>query len=313
MSDVSWPSPNHGTPARAVTDAEYQHLAPWASDGLFPAATPLIYANSSGMEVHVRANRYGLVRGHAWWSGAAEFTKAITPNNSGATRLDTAVLRLDRSTWDVTLEIREGTAGSGRPSLVRDDADTGLWEVATDDITVPSGAASITAANVKPRPLLQSAAVRACQTLTDVQDMLATGDIVYEMTTGRWLVWVDGAPVVVHEDTGWQVVALDNTAWWSEGDYNLRIRRINKDVTLRGSVERHTNKLDISDTYSHVLTIASGFRPEFAHLFIGWVSGGYSLCHVKVNTNGDLSINDHIINGIAVGHRVYLFTTWRTS
>lgn len=308
MAEASWPSPSHGSPARAVTDAEYPHLASWASDGVFASGSDVVYGNSSGMQVHVRANKYGIVRGHAWSSGTSEYNLTIGSNSSGSTRIDTVVLRLDRSTWNVTAAVRAGTPGGGAPALQRDTGDTGLWEIPLADVTVINGAASISAGNVKSRPLLQAGGARACTLLSDVQSTLTAGAIVWESSTGRWIGWNGSAGIVFYEDTGW-IAATPDVTYWTVGAFPLGVRRIDGVVHLRGSVQRHISKLAITDSYSHIMTLQAGFRPANSHLYTVWVEGGI-IAQARIYPSGDVALTDHAIDGISVNHSVYLDTTY---
>lgn len=147
MAEGSWPGPNHA--ARAVNDVEYEQLmATFAPDGMVGTYTdtPLVYADSSGMQVKLRANRFALVHGHPWTSGTVDIAKPVTANSSGQVRTDIVVLGLDRTTWDVTAYVKAGTPGGGPPVLQRDNifaASTGKWEVAIATVTVASGISSV--------------------------------------------------------------------------------------------------------------------------------------------------------------------------
>jgi hypothetical protein len=307
MAEASWPSPNHGSPARSVTDTEYVRLAPWNSDGVFASASDVVYANSSGMQVHVRAGKYAIVRGHAWTSGTAEYNLTIAANSSGSTRVDTVVLRLDRSTWDVTAAVRQGTPGSGAPALQRDTGDTGLWEIPLADITVLNGASSIAAGNVTSRTLLQSAGIRPCNAIADIQATLAAGDLVYELTTGRWIAWTGSAGIVLYQDTGYQTLTIIGN--WTAGSYTPQCRLRNGWVYLRGSVNRTINTLQSTDTNSPISTIPAAFRPAGTHNFVSCTSAiGLLRLQVAYDT-GALAIVD-LASDIPVGRVAYLDTGW---
>ncbi len=135
-----------------IDDAQYEKLSiilgPTA--GIYGDFTSpqLIYGDSSGMQIKVAADRYALVRGHTWWSGGSIFTKAIASNSSGSTRVDLVVLRLSRTTWDVTVEIVQGTPGAGPPSSTKNLGTTGVYEMVLATVSVANGAATISAANV---------------------------------------------------------------------------------------------------------------------------------------------------------------------
>lgn len=308
MAEGSWPSPNHGSPARSVTDTEYVRLAPWNSDGIFPSSSDVIYANSSGMQVHVRANKFGLVRGHAWTSGPDEYNLTIGPNTSGSTRIDTGVLRLDRSTWDVNAAVRPGTPGAGAPALQRGTGDTGLFEIPLADITVVNGAASIAAGNVRTRTLLQAGGVRVCNAIGDIQAVLTAGDIVYELTTGRWIGWTGSSGATLHEDTGYQNLTIIGN--WQVGGFTPQVRLRNGWVYLRGSIVRKTNTLQSTDTNSPIATIPASYRPAGTHNWATGTSGPVDNIRLQVDAGtGALAVVGTAAD-IPVGRAVYLDTSW---
>ncbi len=135
-----------------IDDAEYEKVGATLgpSYGIMGDFTSpqLIYGDSSGRQIKVAADRYALVRGHVWWSGSTIVTKAIAANSSGSTRIDLIVLRLSRTTWDVTCEIIQGTPGAGEPSPTQDSGTTGVFEVVLAVVTVVNSASSISAGNV---------------------------------------------------------------------------------------------------------------------------------------------------------------------
>jgi hypothetical protein len=150
MTESSWPSPDT---SRVVNDAQYERLALsyGAQAGLVgsPADTALIYGDSTGMQIKVRADRYACVRGYEWYSGATDFTKTITANSSGSTRIDLVVLRLSRTTWNVTVAVVNGTPGAGTaPNPTQNTGSTGVFELPLATVTVANAAATITAGNV---------------------------------------------------------------------------------------------------------------------------------------------------------------------
>lgn len=154
MAEDSWPKStrNGGT----INDYEHEQLvAPSQMDGLIgvPSDPALVYGDSTGMQIKVRPNRYGLVRAKEWYSGPAEFTKNIAANSSGATRIDLVVLRWDRSNNSVSVQIRQGTPGLARPAPVQQTPPvtafgTGIWELPIAQVTVVNNAATITTGDV---------------------------------------------------------------------------------------------------------------------------------------------------------------------
>ena len=313
MAETSWPSPNHGTPARAVTDAEYQHLAPWASDGLFPSNSDVVYANSSGREVHVRAGKYGIVRGHAWASGSTERAVTIGANTSGSTRIDTAVLRLDRSTWDVTLVVRAGTPGSGSPALQRDSGDSGQFEIPVADITVANGAAAIAAGDVRARTLWQASGSRACTVITDVQAELAAGDIVYEASTGRWLGWTGSSGTVIASDSGWRSLTLVNK--FTAGSLALRARQVSGVCCVKGNaiVPAITSSLGGNAAENPIevckLPANSGLAPNEQHVWAAPI-GQSAVARMRMDTDGVVAITAMVDGELSKGQGVYIDTAY---
>lgn len=309
MAEASWPSPNHGSPARAVTDTEYVRLAPWNSDGVFQSASPVVYANSSGMLVRVRANQYGIVRGHAWTSGNAEYSLNIANNTSGKTRTDSVVLRLDRSTWDVTAAIRQGTPGAGAPALQRDTGDTGLWEIRVADVAVPNGAASIAAGTVTTRTLYQSGGVRACSRITDIQDMLAAGDMAYETTTGRWIGWTGSSGVVLYQDTGWQTVNVASSKF-TTGGFPMRARAVNGVAYVKGNaLVDGTVSIQAGSSEPKVAQLPTGLAPAADHIWLAPI-GQSAAGRMRLYTSGLITITAMPVGSLSEGQGVYLDTTY---
>jgi hypothetical protein len=304
MAEASWPSPAHNS--RSVTDAEYGHLAPWSSDGVFPTSADVVYADSSGMSVHVRANRYGIVQGRAWASGSTEINLSISANSSGLNRTDTVVLRLDRSTWAVTIAVRQGTPGAGAPTLQRSTADTGMWEVPIADVAVDNGVSSIAGTKVRSRALIQSGAIRPCPLISDIQAVLAVGDLVYETTTGRWMAWTTAGAVVIHQDTGY--VTQPITGLWKVGGLTPQIRLRGSEVHLRGAIERTTGTLQSTDTNSQWGSVAAQFRPVSNHTW-AHLTSSCSAVRLNVAPDGSLAIVD-LAADIPVGRQVFIDTSW---
>jgi hypothetical protein len=149
VAESSWPSPSNG---RVIDDSSYEKVAlSYGPDGGIVGdftSPQLVSGDSSGMQVKVAADRYALVRGHEWWSGSTIFTKAIGANASGSTRTDLVVLRLSRTTWDVTVTVIAGTPGSGAPAPVQNLGTTGSFDLPLATVTVASGASTVSAGNV---------------------------------------------------------------------------------------------------------------------------------------------------------------------
>lgn len=284
MAEVSYPAATYNS--GAVTDAEYQRL-PWAGDGLVGGptdATDAVYCNSSGREVHIRANRYGSVLGRTWASGSTDLTIAVTANSSGSTRIDTVVLRLDRSTWQVRAAVRAGTPGSSAPALQRSTADTGLWEVPLADITVPNGATTLAPTACKARPLYEPGSLRPAETLADVTGLVAPGDITY--AAGGWYGWTGAKQVALYEDTGWTPVPVSWPTVWQDGD--IQVRRRAGMVTLRLAATRKLILGKADPDGNQLCILPTGFRPDIYQdagaVFFGGTAGGIA-AHITVKSD----------------------------
>lgn len=204
MASSSWPD---GTP-RTVDDNEYEILgSAWSVDGVVgsPTDTPVVYADSTGMQVKIRAGRYGVLHGKGWYSGAVELTKAIAANSSGQPRIDLVVLGLDRSTQLVTEYVKTGTAAASPvpPALQRDaaGAGTGKWEIPIARVAVATGAATISAGNV-----------------TTVAPVVGTGQLIMPSVAALDQIWtpVQGTTAIV----GNQMYLYTAANGWRRVDWN---------------------------------------------------------------------------------------------
>lgn len=152
MAESSWPT---AAGSRVVDDVQYEHMGwAWAAaDGILgvPGDTTVVYGDSSGRQVKIRAGKRGHVRGRGWYSGTSDNILAIAANASGSTRTDLVVLRLTRSsTWAVSAAIVQGTPGAGVPAITQDatGSSSGVWEIPLAVVTVANNASTITAGNV---------------------------------------------------------------------------------------------------------------------------------------------------------------------
>ncbi|MEV3855045.1 hypothetical protein AB0J38_12050 [Streptomyces sp. NPDC050095] len=238
MAQDSWPSPAHNS--RAVTDTEYEKIAARASDdGVYgmPADTQVVSAGT-GLSVNVRAGVYATVRGHAWSSGSAGDNLPIAANSSGSTRIDRVVLRLDRSAWTVRAAVRQGTPGSAAPTLVQQSGDTGLWEILLANVTVQSGASTVTVAR---NEVYVGARCRPCLSTTRNPNPVP-GEFAYEMNTQRVLMWTGATWSAISEYS--DVISCDSplSAWAITVETTLEAR--NGTVFLRlGTWDRKGSSL----------------------------------------------------------------------
>lgn len=104
----------------------------------------LVTAPSGNMTVTVGSGE-AMVQGF-YYRNDANKVLAIASNSSGATRIDSVVLRLNRSANTLTAMIVQGIPGAGVPTLTQNAG--GNWDFLLCNVTVNNGAASIIPANL---------------------------------------------------------------------------------------------------------------------------------------------------------------------
>ncbi|MFZ4143397.1 hypothetical protein ACOZDZ_22095 [Streptomyces griseoincarnatus] len=269
MAQASWPSPAHNS--RAVTDIENEKMAArWSDDGIYgtPADTAVVTAGT-GHSVAIAADVYGSVRGHAWTSGTTGDTLAVSANASGSTRIDRVVLRLDRSTWTVRAVVKEGTPGAGAPALTQDTGDTGVYEVPVAEVSILSGAGSVT---VTRRELYVGTRLRPGTSTTRNPNPLP-GELVYETNTSILRMWDGSAWRSVYQVSETTNVDSPLSAW--EMVASSAYDRSGSTITLRaGTFQRKGSNLAAgSDSRLPVLLPASARHPFLQLQFPVYLTG----------------------------------------
>lgn len=269
MAQASWPSPAHNT--RAVTDIENEKMAArWSDDGIYgtPADTAVVTAGT-GHSVDIAADVYGSVRGHAWTSGTTGDTLAVSANASGSTRIDRVVLRLDRATWTVRAVVKEGTPGAGAPALTQDTGDTGVYEVPVAEVSILSGAGSVT---VTRRELYVGTRLRP-GTSTTRNPAPVLGELVYERNTGITRQWNGTSWVIVLAESGEAVVNSALSGWSATFDSVLEYDATSVHLRL-GSFTRTGGSLAAAtDTRLPVLIPAAYRNPNRLVRAMAYITG----------------------------------------
>lgn len=302
MAETSWPAQNHSS--GAVSDTEYEQLAhPQAADGMVgtPAGTQPVYADSTGRQVKVRADRFGLVRGFIWWSGSTEVTKAIAANSSGQTRIDLVVLRLTRSTGDVTVQIVAGTPGAGAPALTNNTGTTGVWEMALATVTVLNGAATITAAQCVRSEWYLGEPLIICTAAT--RPPHSPGRRIWQTDTATGFTSDGTAWLVTLEDTDW--LSASAASGWTllSGEY----RRRNGMVTAVVIAQRTGSQLN-PNTASLLTTLPVGYRPSLIVPVAAICNTPFEV-RAQVNNIGQIAIDTYGAI-LATGRAVSLTVTY---
>lgn len=259
----------------------------------------LIFGDSSGRQVKVAADRYALVRGHTWWSGSTIVTKSIGANSSGSTRIDLVVLRLSRTTWDVTVEVVAGTPGGGAPSPTQGAGTTGTWELPLATVSVANGAASISAANVtyvaphlSPdggglRLATEAAAAFIPSPLTGMLATVTDGTLLRYggSSWAQMFAWKDFSPVAYHHNLTTRVAIVGYT--------------VNKARYLQIGKMVHAY-VDLSVTGASTGGVSVGLPVNAAARWNGFGSGGiYNSGGAPANQSGVVTMGpntlDHVL------------------
>lgn len=322
MAESSWPGPGPAT----VT--EHQHELLWSmyfqSGQLGPASQqPLIFADNTGMQVKIRADRYAMVRGQTWSSGSTVVAVPISSNASGSTRLDRVVLRLDRSAgpgaWLVRAFVIEGAPGGGEPAITQDTGDTGTWDLWVATVTVINGAVSIAAADVDARDLYLGPQLL----------MANQGDLPNPNAPQVFLRWIEDEGALrlqtqgsstsgwrdLYRNSGEVVLANSNSLW--EHSVDAAVQKINNVVSLRyGSIIRTGGNL-ASGNQSTLPGIIPAemrhpIRNQYATVRTSSGVGRITINRAADSSPGRLVLTEH--NGIDSGSFVSGFTlTWLVS
>lgn len=297
MTEVSYPIVG-GT---GVTDAVYERLMAYISGngriGYNPTssdiALPILYADSSGRQVKVRANQSVLLRGYLWESGTAGIVRSLTANTSGQTRLDMGVLRLDREDFTVRFEVIDGTASTTpvAPALTNQTGDTGYfeWPLGTIRVTsnVTAGLPSIAASDVTPMdtwlapPNIVGRASR--------RDTVTPGGIYTEYDTGRVFAALGGSWHLVGENGDLTGITLAG-GWSAPG--NVYAKRRNGLTWFQGlAALSASNKAP--NTSLVLCTLPDTFRPT-QDLYVPALLGAANPAVVKVEADtGRVTLTDY--------------------
>lgn len=282
MAQTSWPSPAHND--RAITDVEYEKIAArFSDDGIYGTpADPAVVTPGVGLNVAIRANVYGSLRGHAWSSGTDGDTLPIAPNTSGQTRIDRVVLRLDRSAWTVRAVVKTGTPGGGVPSLSQSTGDTGTFEIPLAEASLLSGAGSVT---VTRKELWVGTRHRVC-TSTTRNPVPIAGETCFETDTGIMRLWTGATWQSVFDDSGEIVVNSPLSAWTNNIDCILQRR--NGGVHCRfGSMTRAAGNLSAGVESRLPILIPSAYRHPTRDMYALAMVGGEVARYIIYSANSD--------------------------
>lgn len=217
MAETSFPTEGGGS----VTDATYEKLmAEVTGSGMLGSTSqsPLMYADSTGRQIKLAANRAAIVRAFRWESDASGLVRALAANTSGQPRLDLGVLRLNRADFSVRFDILQGSPAANpiAPIPTQQEGPSGVWEL-------PVGTVKVTSSAVSGQPSIASTDVTPLEWYLAPQPILAhstqmpaikPGLIVHQYNTGKTLIGVGSTWQLVAE-TGPRAALAASTGWSS--------------------------------------------------------------------------------------------------
>jgi hypothetical protein len=298
VSEISYPTAGGG----GVTDAVYERLmAGMTSDGQIGSVTApsLCYADSSGRQVKIRANREAIVRGFYYNSGDVGLSLAVPTNTTGKTRIDRVVLRLDRNNYTVRAKLITGTASAKpvAPAHIQQLAPDRYWDLPIALVTVPTGFTGLAPSAVvntgyyisesglmgpswaRPRAV-PGMLFRDTQT-----DRLYMGN-----ETGTWR--------TLYYDSGWQTVAA--ASGWKNATPGMKVRRKSGWVCLMIDVIRTAG--DLAKTASSTIaTLPEAYRPDISMFSTAAVSNPDHVTHMKILNTGKVTLEANHTHEVTKG------------
>jgi hypothetical protein len=300
VAETSYPAAGGG----GVTDRRYEELM---ADALgtgrlatFPSSTTLsqsiVYADSTGRQVKVRANQAAIVRGFRWETDGAGLVQPIEANTSGQPRIDLAVLRLNRETWTVSFRIVKGVAAATpiAPASTQKYGATDVWEwpVATIRVTssTASGLPSIGASDVT--ALDHHLAQPPMTGNSGRRSPAAWGAVWTDYDTTKTLVGHGGMWHLVGEN-GARTRIAPATGWAAPG--MIFGQRRNGHVTLDCALLTYTGTNRAAGTDVTVCTVPAPFRPAGDVIILGYLNGA-NLVRLYFDTSaGRLFLNNYAV------------------
>lgn len=316
MSETSYPVAGGGS----VTDSNYEKLmAEISGSGLIgdPTVTSLMYADSTGRQIKLKAFRQAVVRGFRWETDADGLTVPVAANTSGYPRLDLGVLRLDRADYNVRFLLKQGTPAANpvAPLAQQDAGSSGVWDIPVGTVRVASttttqansGLPSIAAADVT--PLDYFLAPPPMVSHSSRMPPVKPGQLVTQWDKGRTLaasgsqfhlIGENGTGVNVAVKSGW-----DNSSVW--------VTRRNGFVFMQAILYRNTpGKTTAASTDMVLFNLPADYRPpgDSAVMYLdGSHQDWFARFYLNPNT-GDVGILGYD-NALADNHFVTIHpVTW---
>lgn len=281
MAELSYPTSGGGS----VTDTKYEQLigqyGPSGLVGDYNASQKLVYADSTGRQIKIRANRAAIVRGFRWETDSAGLTVPIAANSSGQLRYDRVVLRLDRSTWTVSLVVIQGqpSASPSNPDYYQQEGPTGYWDLRLARVAVASGAVTIAAGDVQH----QAFHIGGWATRGERGWPPATagyGNFYYSYDASRMYTTIDNQYRIIGESGNITSQGAGASGWDTKWIYYTRW---NGFVYMHGYPLRSGGNLS-AGTDSNICTIPSVYRPPNDIFLVAYAGNAAMQCHITAST-----------------------------
>jgi hypothetical protein len=259
VAETSFPTAGGG----AVTDANYEVLMASATgDGLIgrPSFSALIYGDSSGRQVKVRGSRGAIVRGFRWQTDSGGLTVPIAANASGQSRIDTVVLRLNRSNYTVRVAVLQGTPSATpvAPSPLYQDPPSQYFDMPLAQVTVANGATIISAGNVSETTWYLAEPMLITKSSFSPPSVMGRMMWQYDQNA-LWVADSSGGYDNVQRDSGW--ISITPSSGWG-ANTGLKMRRKGDVMFVSVSLIRTGGGVGAS-TDSVIGTISTtSYRPE---------------------------------------------------
>lgn len=170
---------------------------------------------ATGMNIQAAIGT-AVVRGFLGYTVATEGPVAVANGDASLTRIDLAILKLDRAANLMTFEVKQGTPDPAPEDPPLTQTDTGVYEMPLARLTIPASAGSMLSGYITDMRAFVGSSTGAWTT-TGRPASPRKGKLGYNVTTSRWEFYLGGG-----SDNGWFPLIPDtvnNSTKWN--NYNL--------------------------------------------------------------------------------------------
>lgn len=296
MPEASYPY----TGGQGVTDAVYEQLmAEVTGNGRInlraagqSLSVPIVYADSSGRQAKVRANASYLIRGFRWDSNEGQ-VRSLDPNTSGNPRLDLIVLRLDRASFTVRVEVLKGApaATPTLPAVTQQLGPTGRYEIPLASVRVAHNATNIISSDVTSYETWHAPPGMVGHS-TQRPAVVEPGMIWTEYDTGRIFGGLASTWHLLGERSSYLRLSAAS-GWNSDLDY-IFVQRANGLTSFWLLMYRAPGSADLAANVQSRLTTLPSYYAPVSDFYTDGVMQGMNSVRLKVEaTTGYVTLLDH--------------------